>query len=114
MAPRTRLHLRLGGEERGPRLRLPPLFSLRSMRAYSGGDSGAVNTTAFGALSCAQARGIGHLRFFGWKTVDVTEKLFRTQPILDWLAYGAECADGRVFAANAVPTGLIGCMTEVA
>ncbi len=46
--------------------------------------------------------------------MDVAEKLFRTQPILDWLAYGAECADGRVFAANAVPTGLIGCMTEVA
>ncbi len=21
---------------------------------------------------------LGHLRFFGWKTVDVTEKLFRT------------------------------------
>ena len=58
--------------------------------------------------------GLGHLRFFGWKTADVTEKLFRTQPILDWLAYSAEYADGRVFAADTVTTGVIGCMTEVA
>ena len=56
----------------------------------------------------------GHLRFFGWKTVDVTEKLFRTQPILDWLAYSAEYADGRVFASDTATTGVIGCMTEVA
>ena len=63
--------------------------------------------------AAAQAR-FGHLRFVGWKTVDVTEKLFRTQPILDWLAYSAEYADGRVFAADTVTTGVIGCMTEVA
>ena len=52
--------------------------------------------------------------FFGRKTVDVTEMLFRTQPILDWLAYSAEYADGRVFALDTVTTGVIGCMTEVA
>ncbi len=46
--------------------------------------------------------------------MDVTEELFRTQPILDWLTYSAECADGCVFAADTVTTGVIGCMTEVA
>ncbi len=58
--------------------------------------------------------GLGHLRFFGWNTVDVTEKLFCTQPIHDWLAYSAEYADGRVFAPDTVTTGVMGCMTEVA
>ena len=86
-------------------------------------DGGKTGLGACGAANTADCAspppvslfvGLGHLRFFGWKTADVTEKLFRTQPILDWLAYSAEYADGRVFAADTATTGVIGCMTEVA